>query len=120
MLSRSLSFVSLRTGYEGEGGISRADSELGEGANDVLRQKLQTANRLCELKVKSAMLEEQVEHLKVLQEHTLQTLETERQQWAQERSELRATIERLGEASCSTTLFGCFFTKGAATAARKA
>ena len=99
--------VSLRSGCDGE------DGEAWEGETDVLRHKLQTVTRLCKgLKVKSAVLEEQVESLKARQEHSharetelraqteaaaqcRQTLEKEREQWAQERAQLQETIEQL-------------------------
>jgi chromosome segregation ATPase len=123
--------VSLRSGCDGE------DGEAWDGETDVLRPTLQTVTRLCKgLKVKSAVLEEQVESLKARQEHSharetelraqteaaaqcRQTLEKEREQWAQERAQLQETIEQLQrrhvnvEASCS--LWSCLFPKGVAS-----
>uniref|UniRef100_A0A7S4GCR4 Uncharacterized protein n=1 Tax=Eutreptiella gymnastica TaxID=73025 RepID=A0A7S4GCR4_9EUGL len=123
---RSLLLVSPRTGSseglpEGDSAISpRVSSETWDGETDVLRHKLQTATRLCKgLKVKTALLEEQVESLKALQEQSYaletdmkrqleaarQELQTEREQWAQDRAKLLETVEQLrgesAEASCS-------------------
>ena len=113
---RSLLLVSPRTGSseglpEGDSAISpRVSSETWDGETDVLRHKLQTATRLCKgLKVKTALLEEQVESLKALQEQSYaletdmkrqleaarQELQTEREQWAQDRAKLLETVEQL-------------------------